>query len=81
MSNEGAGGLVQFASAPEPEVELVGPEKAFEEAMFLGLRMKEGVDLEALRAEFGGSRSGVKLRLWGMRRKRGWWNGIEVGCG
>jgi oxygen-independent coproporphyrinogen-3 oxidase len=59
VSNEGAGGLVQFASAPEPEVELVGPEKAFEEAMFLGLRMKEGVDLEALQAEFGELVSGA----------------------
>ena len=28
-------------------------EKGFEEAMFLGLRMNVGVDLEALRAEFG----------------------------
>jgi oxygen-independent coproporphyrinogen-3 oxidase len=36
-----------------PEVELVGTERAFEEAMFLGLRMNEGVELEALRAEFG----------------------------
>jgi oxygen-independent coproporphyrinogen III oxidase len=37
----------------DPEVEIVGLEKAFEEAMFLGLRMNEGVDLEALRTEFG----------------------------
>jgi len=34
-------------------VEVVSREKAFEEAMFLGLRMNVGVDLEALRAEFG----------------------------
>ena len=34
-------------------MELIGREKAFEEAMFLGLRMNEGVDLEELRAEFG----------------------------
>src|ERR1035437_6525862 len=48
-------GLVQLGSdrAPEPEIELVGNEKAFEEALFLGLRMNVGVDLEALRAEFG----------------------------
>ena len=32
---------------------MIGREKAFEEAMFLGLRMNEGVELEALRAEFG----------------------------
>ncbi len=36
-----------------PEVERIGAERGFEEAMFLGLRMNEGVDLEALRAEFG----------------------------
>jgi len=36
-----------------PEVEKIGREKAFEEAMFLGLRLNDGVNLEALRAEFG----------------------------
>jgi oxygen-independent coproporphyrinogen-3 oxidase len=35
------------------EVERIGREKGFEEAMFLGLRMNEGVDMEELRAEFG----------------------------
>ncbi len=63
VSNEGAGGLAQFASIPEmepePEVELIGREKGFEEAMFLGLRMNEGVDLEALRGEFGELVSGA----------------------
>jgi oxygen-independent coproporphyrinogen-3 oxidase len=34
-------------------VEKIGREKAFEEAMFLGLRLNDGVNLEALRAEFG----------------------------
>jgi oxygen-independent coproporphyrinogen-3 oxidase len=33
-------------------VERIGMEKGFEEAMFLGLRMNEGVDLEALETEF-----------------------------
>jgi oxygen-independent coproporphyrinogen-3 oxidase len=33
--------------------EVVGREKAFEEAMFLGMRMNEGIDLQGLRAEFG----------------------------
>jgi oxygen-independent coproporphyrinogen-3 oxidase len=36
-----------------PEVEWIGVEKGFEEAMFLGLRMNEGVDLGELRTEFG----------------------------
>jgi len=40
-------------AADAPEVEVVGSEQAFEEAMFLGLRMNDGVDLERLRAEFG----------------------------
>ncbi len=35
------------------EVEWIGMEKGFEEAMFLGLRMNEGVDLKELRVEFG----------------------------
>jgi oxygen-independent coproporphyrinogen-3 oxidase len=39
--------------AVNPEVEQIGTEKGFEEAMFLGLRMNDGVDLEALCAEFG----------------------------
>jgi oxygen-independent coproporphyrinogen-3 oxidase len=39
--------------AVDPEVERIGLERGFEEAMFLGLRMNEGIDLEALRAEFG----------------------------
>jgi oxygen-independent coproporphyrinogen-3 oxidase len=36
-----------------PEVEIIGREQGFEEAMFLGLRMNVGVDLGALRREFG----------------------------
>ena len=41
-------------SRPEgPEVEWIGREKGFEEAMFLGLRMNEGVEMKELRAEFG----------------------------
>ncbi|MGD0888581.1 MAG: radical SAM family heme chaperone HemW [Acidobacteriaceae bacterium] len=36
-----------------PEVERIGAERGFEEAMFLGLRMNVGVDLEAMHAEFG----------------------------
>jgi len=35
------------------DVARIGREKAFEETMFLGLRMNEGVDFEALRVEFG----------------------------
>ena len=36
-----------------PGVEVVGREQGFEEAMFLGLRMNAGVDLEVLHLEFG----------------------------
>ena len=44
---------VQGSRFEGPEVEWIGMEKGFEEAMFLGLRMNVGVDLEELRAEFG----------------------------
>ena len=37
----------------EPEVDVIGREQGFEEALFLGLRMNVGVELEGLRAEFG----------------------------
>ena len=50
---QGNAALVQLSGGGEAEVELVGTERAFEEAMFLGLRMNGGVELEALRAEFG----------------------------
>ena len=59
--------LVQ-ASAPNPlrllepeqnatdgEVDIVGRSEAFEESLFLGLRLNEGVDLNALRKQFGES--------------------------
>jgi oxygen-independent coproporphyrinogen-3 oxidase len=36
-----------------PEVEVVDTVRVFEEAMFLGLRLNEGVDMDVLRAEFG----------------------------
>lgn len=36
-----------------PEVEVIGREQAFEESLFLGLRLNEGVNLEGLRSEFG----------------------------
>jgi oxygen-independent coproporphyrinogen-3 oxidase len=42
-----------LAGQGSPEVEVVGVERGFEEAMFLGLRMNAGVDLRALGAEFG----------------------------
>ena len=47
------------ARVEEREVEVIGREKAFEEAMFLGLRMNEGLELEALRGEFGELVSGA----------------------
>jgi oxygen-independent coproporphyrinogen-3 oxidase len=49
---QGSAALVQFGGGGEPDVERIGREKAFEEAMFLGLRLNDGVDLEALGAEF-----------------------------
>jgi oxygen-independent coproporphyrinogen-3 oxidase len=52
VRRQGSAALVQLGGG-EPEAEWVGREKAFEEAMFLGLRMNEGVDMEGLRREFG----------------------------
>jgi oxygen-independent coproporphyrinogen-3 oxidase len=37
------------------EVDIVGRSEAFEESLFLGLRLNEGVDLDQLRREFGES--------------------------
>ena len=46
-------GLQVLGAGHAPEVEMVGKDAAFEEALFLGLRMNVGVNLQALRAEFG----------------------------
>ncbi len=48
-------------SEPGPEVEAVGLDRGFEEAMFLGLRMNEGVDTDALRCEFGDGLMGATM--------------------
>jgi oxygen-independent coproporphyrinogen-3 oxidase len=45
--------LFGLCTASAPEAEHIGREQAFEEALFLGLRMNEGVDLVRLRDEFG----------------------------
>ena len=39
--------------AADSAADVIGMEQAFEESLFLGLRLNEGVDLEKLRAEFG----------------------------
>jgi oxygen-independent coproporphyrinogen-3 oxidase len=47
------------------KVETIGREQGFEEAMFLGLRMNEGVEMGALRGEFGdGLVDGAIDALW-----------------
>ena len=50
---QGVDSLVLLGEGDWPEVERIGRQKAFEEAIFLGLRMNDGVDLEGLRVEFG----------------------------
>ncbi|MBB5346055.1 radical SAM family heme chaperone HemW [Tunturibacter empetritectus] len=40
-------------NATHAEVDVVGRGEAFEEALFLGLRLNEGVDLDQLRRQFG----------------------------
>jgi oxygen-independent coproporphyrinogen III oxidase len=39
--------------AAAPEVDVIGRDAAFEESLFLGLRLVEGVDLNRLRSQFG----------------------------
>jgi oxygen-independent coproporphyrinogen III oxidase len=41
------------AAATAPEVDWIGSSKAFEETLFLGLRLNDGVELNRLRDEFG----------------------------
>jgi oxygen-independent coproporphyrinogen-3 oxidase len=57
--DQGPGTAVRFANAEELaaypaviETRRVGPREAFEETVFLGLRLNEGIAIEALRAEF-----------------------------
>ena len=52
-SGEDRADLFGLGKLAVPEVEAIGWEQGFEEALFLGLRMNEGVDLEGLRGEFG----------------------------
>jgi oxygen-independent coproporphyrinogen-3 oxidase len=50
----GLGRLLPIVEAPSKvEAEVIGREQGFEEALFLGLRMNEGVELEGLNVEFG----------------------------
>jgi oxygen-independent coproporphyrinogen-3 oxidase len=42
-----------LAGPTSPDTTRLSPARQFEEAWFLGLRMNEGVDLAALRQEFG----------------------------
>lgn len=50
---EADSGNVLRMLADRPPVERIGPEGQFEEAIFLGLRMNDGVRVSALRGEFG----------------------------
>jgi oxygen-independent coproporphyrinogen-3 oxidase len=46
--------LKEYLAGPStPEITRISPTQQFEEAWFLGLRMNEGVDVGALRQEFG----------------------------
>jgi oxygen-independent coproporphyrinogen III oxidase len=51
---EGSTGLKLFEQKSEsPAVDLIGEAEAFEESLFLGLRLNEGVRLDRLRGQFG----------------------------
>jgi oxygen-independent coproporphyrinogen-3 oxidase len=43
------------APIPAPEIDIITAEQAFEESLFLGLRLNEGVSLAILREQFGHS--------------------------
>jgi oxygen-independent coproporphyrinogen-3 oxidase len=55
LGDAGASSLLKvFAERSEaPEVDLIGNAEAFEESLFLGLRLNEGVRLDHLRGQFG----------------------------
>jgi oxygen-independent coproporphyrinogen III oxidase len=53
----GPSGLKLFAEKREAtEIDLIGDSEAFEESLFLGLRLNEGVRLDDLRGQFGEAR-------------------------
>lgn len=56
----GSAALKRFGPAAL-EVEVVGSEQAFEESLFLGLRLNEGVELDALRGRFGEAMMGAVM--------------------
>jgi oxygen-independent coproporphyrinogen-3 oxidase len=45
--------LESAPSAAAPEIDIIGRDEAFEESLFLGLRLNDGVDLNMLRRQFG----------------------------
>jgi len=45
--------LLESAPSVAPPVDVIGHEEAFEESLFLGLRLNDGVDLDTLRGQFG----------------------------
>ena len=62
----GAGSMEEYMAGEAPVVERVDGERAFEEALFTGLRMVEGVSLQELRGEFGGVVDGVDFEQPGL---------------
>ncbi|WP_089407631.1 radical SAM family heme chaperone HemW [Granulicella rosea] len=55
----------RFVPSSKPEVDRVDEDAAFEETMFLGLRLNRGIDLDSVQAKFGISR--VAAMLEGLR--------------
>jgi oxygen-independent coproporphyrinogen-3 oxidase len=45
--------LESAPNAAAPEVDIIGRDEAFEESLFLGLRLNDGVSLNTLRSQFG----------------------------
>lgn len=61
LGKSDASSFPMLDTAPTPEFDWIGRTKAFEETLFLGLRLNEGVELERLRNEFGEQMIGVAM--------------------
>jgi oxygen-independent coproporphyrinogen-3 oxidase len=46
--------VLESARDAAPQIDVIGRVEAFEESLFLGLRLNDGVDLSRLRDQFGG---------------------------
>ena len=77
----GGADLFGLRGSGEAVVEAIGLEQGFEEALFLGLRMNVGVELETLRREFGDGLVSGALAAMGDVEEAGLVSLRTDGCG